>query len=452
MSHTPVFVPPPDPFKPEPPEKPAVLKALFCGRTRALRQGTETLRSYWDYDGCREDSDKRPWIIHGESRAGKSHLARCILVDLSEHAPEIVTLVIPARKRDSAQMVLETLFEKLRNEFFTRIHGPNVPGAVLLDPMVQNAILLIDRLKSFGHEGTPSITIANSKGWKTGLDLSGAHGLWAIVKLVLRWTVESSGNATETVTLSRPGVSDLANYCCVMVDTLWRVKLVTEVVILFDDVDLLSDYQSAEINGQRQRCLLSDALAILHKTPCVDVLVTSRSWYAMAHKEFEELVDLNQEAHDLSEGDLIAIHHQRHKVLMPTAPCEFLNEKALLELAHDVKCIPGVFLQHLSQAYKEHKTEGQWTQHDYDWFIKRMCATFERNRKQYQSAAAEILSAVHAGRFELSVSDQNFFLNTPFEDEFVYQSYHGEKSYSISGLMAKIVPRLAAPSVVPTAP
>ena len=108
----------PEPFKPEPPDKPEILKRLFCGRERALRQGTETLGCNWDYDGVwGKTLDKRPWIIHGESRSGKSHLARRILIDMQARYPDIISLIIPARRRDTAQRVLETLFQKLRDEF-----------------------------------------------------------------------------------------------------------------------------------------------------------------------------------------------------------------------------------------------------------------------------------------------------------------------------------------------
>jgi hypothetical protein len=62
------------------------------------------------------------------------------------------------------------------------------------------------------------------------------------------------------MTLRPPGVSDLACYCGVMVDTLWRQGLVREVVILVDDVDLLEGYQSPDHNGQRERSILADAL------------------------------------------------------------------------------------------------------------------------------------------------------------------------------------------------
>jgi hypothetical protein len=155
----------PNPFKPEPPDRPEVLKGLFCGRERALRQGAETLRHNWDYDGLYgrdNENEKRPWIIHGESRSGKSHLARRILIELKEGQPDIVTLVVPARERNTAQRVLEMLFQKLRNAFLTRVHGPAVSLNLLLDPMVQDAVRMIDRLGDF-ERGVETITVAVSR-------------------------------------------------------------------------------------------------------------------------------------------------------------------------------------------------------------------------------------------------------------------------------------------------
>ena len=89
-------------FKPEPPADVKLVKALFAGRDAQLTRGYETLSNQCDVNGKRSKSfDKRPWVIHGESRSGKSHLARRILAEFRPN-PMRLQFLVPAREKIEA--------------------------------------------------------------------------------------------------------------------------------------------------------------------------------------------------------------------------------------------------------------------------------------------------------------------------------------------------------------
>lgn len=81
-------------FKAEPPINPNDVKRLFYGREQELHRGTATLNSNLDVSGrVSKKRDKRPWVVHGESRSGKSHLARRIVAEFPSNNRRIQFLV-----------------------------------------------------------------------------------------------------------------------------------------------------------------------------------------------------------------------------------------------------------------------------------------------------------------------------------------------------------------------
>ena len=61
---------------------PALVKDLFCWRDKELEQGLKVLDGNLDVGGMRAATrDKRPWVIHGDTRSGKSHLARRLMLE-----------------------------------------------------------------------------------------------------------------------------------------------------------------------------------------------------------------------------------------------------------------------------------------------------------------------------------------------------------------------------------
>jgi hypothetical protein len=150
-------------FKPEPPVDERLVKELFAGRGRELERGLTTLRSQLDLNGKRSRHfDKKPWIIHGESRSGKSHLARRILAEFRPHAKRL-ELLIPAREKIEAVRVMGNLFRELVGHFRRLIHDQRLEEHVAGRPNVLLVDQLVDRMELFLDEAQ-SATVTREQG------------------------------------------------------------------------------------------------------------------------------------------------------------------------------------------------------------------------------------------------------------------------------------------------
>ena len=428
----------PDLFKPEPPENPKHVKLLFSGRVKELERGVTTLKSYLDVKGKRsKEHDKRPWVIHGESRSGKSHLARRILVDLP-HGKRRPQLVIRARGRMDALVVMWNLLERLNGEFCWRTEDETLPDSPVAIPKVQLISKLMREAAIFLRDGAETATItfeeSTKKALETGLD---AGVPTKLLRFLAKFRTEQSEKRSLQVALRNPTPRDLAELCGIMAETLLDLKLIDHLLILVDDIDLLEAYISVEHNGRLQRSFLSDALIALHETPGVDVLLTSRSWYAVDQREFQELVHIAQQ---MSNDELISIHDLRYGSLgPPNAPNPFLTQGALKLAAADARGLPGVFLQHLDTAFHTYQEDDEWDARSYDWYLEAFRRRFAMFRDKCPAAAKALEDAVSNGRFEVDVEGGNPFHATVFADEFVFQSYYSETTYLMSSLIYKIV-------------
>src|SRR5436309_3413744 len=139
-------------FKPEPPTDPRLVKGLFAGRDKELRRGFETLNNELDIRGKRSRHfDKVPWVIHGESRSGKSHLARSILAEFRPSRRRL-QLLIPARDRIEALLVMADIFRQVVGLFRERTQNERLPEPVAGRPDVGLVNNLIERMLLFLNE------------------------------------------------------------------------------------------------------------------------------------------------------------------------------------------------------------------------------------------------------------------------------------------------------------
>jgi hypothetical protein len=426
-------------FKPEPPMTPREVKKLFCGRAAELQRGLETLKENVDVDGKRsKTSDKRPWVIHGESRSGKSHLARRIFADMPNKDDRLQCL-IPSGGRLDAVAVMRDLFEDLRGKYKNRILDQRRGDNLLQQPLVSLADQLIDKIGLFRNdvqavELTSEATQRDS--FDLGTELGGAPLLF---KFLTKYQTEQTQKNAIKLTLRPPTPLDLAEVCGIMVEVLLRFKLLKHALILVDDVDLLEGYVSAQQNARQQRSVLAAALHVLHGTAAVDVVLTARSWYAHAQKDLSTLVDLAR-ATQMTPEELIAIHDRRFDLYGgKSGITSFLNRQALGELARDVEGLPGVFVQHLGSAFYQYQAEPDWGERDYTWFLD----LFRRRLPEWRDKCGKGLDAVQkailAGRRTVDVTDGNPFFGTVLDNEWVYQSYDSETTYFVSGLLRRLL-------------
>lgn len=421
----------PELFKPEPPENMKLVKALFWGREVELERGLETLKRFGDVNGKRaKQRDKRPWVIHGESRSGKSHLARRILADFRP-GKKRVKLLIPARERLSAAEVMRTLFENLRLEFEQRLAPLQQEHAARPWQDAEELIAQVASLPPGGDSAEFGIKSETKIGWQERFGLSG------FVRFDIRSSEDETEGESTKVTLRQPQARDFAQYCAIMVDALVQAKQLNHLIVLVDDVDLLEPYVDERRNGEMQRSSLTEALAMLHETPCVDVVLTARSWYAYAKREFQLLVDLSQS--ELTPEELVRIHDLRFSAVTPKEQSGFMDPDALRQAATDVRGLPGVFLQHLDTAFRAFQDEDGWETRDYSWYLNIFRRHFERFRSKCPDAADRLVLAARHSRFEIDVKDGNPFHQTVFDNEFVFQSYYRETTYYTDALLHKVL-------------
>lgn len=425
-------------FKAEPPDNPRLIKDLFCGRGQELRRGVQVLKENMDINGRRFGKrEKKPWVIHGESRSGKSHLARRIMAALHKSRKRI-QITIPARERLEAQRVMGNIFEALRDEFETRINAVGHRALVEENPWLPLARQLIEQVSYF-FRGAEAVTLkfdrSYSNGLEAGLNLSLVP---KVVEVYAKLQGQTGSGESEEIRLRPPSPRDLAEYASVMIDTLLRLRLLSHALILVDDVDLLEGYVDPQRNARIQRSILSEALDRLHATRGIDVVLTARSWYAHNRKDFDTLVDLQDRRLDVS--DLVQIHDKRFEVYGPkNLPTAFLTRQALREAAMDVDGSPGVFLRHLDTAFERFRDEPEWGERDYDWYLGIFRQIYESCRTKMPYAAGVIEDAVGAGQLHIDVKKGNPFHDTIFHDLFVFQSYYGEAIYYTDRLVRRIV-------------
>jgi len=430
-------------FMPEPPDNPKHVVALFCGRKKELECGINTLKNGIDLYGKRmRKYDKKPWIIHGESRSGKSHLARRIMASLPKNKKRL-QLYVPARERLEALAVMTNLFEQIRFDFSSRINNVRNHQIIQNNPWIHLTIELIGQISLFIGHTTESVTIKISETLKNGLNLGlNLHIIPKVVEFFAAFSSEQSETKATELKLRPPNAVDMAEYCGIMIDTLMNLKLLNHLLILIDDIDLLEGYVDQTRNATKQRSQLSQAILKLSSTSGIDVLITARSWYAHSKKEFKTLIDLAMEP-EMKEEELIEIHDQHFKLFSPRDyPNKFLTKEALLNASTDVRGIPGIFLQHLDTAFRVYKKEEEWGERDYAWYLdifRRIYSTF---RLKCPAAAIALETAVNEQRFTIDIETTNPFYSTVFDNEFVFQSYYRETTYFMDTLVTKVIDML----------
>jgi hypothetical protein len=434
-------------FKPEPPTTPRQVKQLFCGRRRSFTRGLEGLKAGLDIDGKRAATRaKYPWVIHGESRSGKSHLARRIFAELPDTDHRFQFRVFAGGQLE-ALSVMRDLFEQFKGRFLTRLLDQRLETNPLEVTEVQLAKQLVEKIGLF-ESGTQSATLTYEEARRKSREIGGEFGTTigptfagtVLGKFIAKFQTERSDKAAIQLSLRPPTAADLADVCGIMVETLRRQRLVRHVLVLMDDVDLLESYVSPQQNAKYQRSLLGQAIQTLHSVPGVDVVLTARSWFVHSDdKNLHTLVDLAHEA-PISEEEMLQIHDLRLKAFGRRQPVEaFLTRDALGALAGDVDGLPGVFLQHVQTAFYQYLNEDDLTPRSYEWLLASVRRHLDAFKDKCTPGYDAILEAVSKGRLSVNVAGHNPFYGTMLHNEYAYQSYFSETTYFIPSVVRKVL-------------
>jgi hypothetical protein len=291
---------------------------------------------------------------------------------------------------------------------------------------------LIERIALFVVNRSSEFTIRINHELAAGLEASITQApLPQILQFLIKGGLSVKNSEEQSLKRVAPTPADMSEYCGIIADTLIQTGLMDHIFFLIDDVDLIEGYTNATQNGRMQRSLLADCLATLHSVPGVDILLTARSWYAHSHRDFQQLLELEgMTATELSAIYELQARHFGGQVLKKP----FLLPEALQRVAEDSGGRPGVFLQRLRTAFEQYQKDDSWESRDYEWYFDVFRRLYARHREKNPRAGDAIEAAIRAEKYTIDVRDGNPFYNTPFDQEFVFQSYYNEAAYDIDAL------------------
>ncbi|MBF0311372.1 MAG: hypothetical protein HQL56_17790 [Magnetococcales bacterium] len=430
-------------FRAETPEKPETIRKLFRGREKALEQVADILRKGMDLSGrrVRNQQRKEPWVIHGQTRSGKSHFARRIFLEFANQ-PGHHQVTVLAREKLDAIRVMRKLFEKVHEGFRDALQTITFDGLPdFLRTRVHNVTQIMRDVDYFGT-GSDRITLSIGSSTffdlKAGIDSASASNY---MKLVATLGAGRTDSEQTTLSLRPPTSEDYAFYISLMVDILSQLDRGDHWLILVDDADLLENEFKNSPEARRERSELAEALIELSQCERVDVVVTSRSLYARSQKEFFELIDLSD--HPMPESTLAGIQ-QAHLDHYRTDKGEedgwnFLDEKALLEAARLADFLPGVFLNHMKTAFGRYSKEEDEGTRSLDWYLTVFRDRFQSWKRKYPTSANTLEQCIRGKSGEYRVSEEDPFWGTEFDNFFTIQSYFDYRIYQILPLALKVL-------------
>lgn len=433
-------------FRSEPPANGDIV-ALFKGREEELASSVERLRYNLDAREDAEDADhffgrdetKGLWIIHGPTRSGKSHLGRRILVEFPQNARHH-KLVFPCRDRLEPAEIFQQIFKKIRDIFHECIaRQEGAPGFKNDDKrtiLVRETRALISDVAHFSTPNPPD-TVATQSSRKDleSLKATFQAGLPAIIQFRLQAGTQTDSGTTYNATFTAPSAERYSTFCSIIIDTLVQINLLDHLLILVDDADLLNNEDKTTEKAQLKTVHLADALVDLHRCRGVDILVTSRSHYAISKKEFQELIDLTE--YSMTTSDLIDIYHAHLKQFAwKDHPEGFLTEEALEKAAQWAARLPGIFLVHLTVALEAFKKEESWTLQGSDWYREIFKKFYDLHRKGHKlSASLEQAIKDQQSEIIFPKGDAYPFYGTKLDNVFIMPGFYDDTNCKILPLL-----------------
>lgn len=208
-----------------PPRRDGLIDTLFVDREAEFADAVDFLTAEGGFD-------PHIYAIHGDSRTGKSHLARRVLNALERH---FTVVEITANSKNTARMALESIFITLYGELDAlpeSVEGPDGLQAedVLLPwrAWFRQLLPLIE-----GHQKKLEVKV--SRAVHEAVTSRVGHRLAHLQ--FARTEVDAS---ERTVTIERPDDMTLARYVRQMTDVMWYVRGHRPVLIYVDDLDLLT--------------------------------------------------------------------------------------------------------------------------------------------------------------------------------------------------------------------
>lgn len=309
----------PEFLSPHPPvHDPKLIRELFHDRETEIAHVVNYLGPRNDHRGI--------LAIYGETRAGKSHLALRAAQELPHGKRGYFHVYVNANQRITTKTVLWDAFDQLSN-------------AVLLlegnDPLIALARQWIAEIDEFHRSNVPTVTIRTQRGEAEEAGKSvkvkgeGSIGstILGFIKAKVGFGIERersvSGRQSQeeeiTITLSAPSEDHLAEIIGFLGSVLAQLRCCQRVLLLVDDVDLLSSDTNAP---KLEADIVIDALRKIASLEAFTVVATVREdFYGRKGKDFRNLCFVHRFPEEKAILEIYNTHvHKLNSGISPYTP------------------------------------------------------------------------------------------------------------------------------------
>ncbi len=313
-----------------------LVRALFYNRERELAYATEKLRGGGSLGQIQ--------AIHGATRAGKSHFARRLVLELEDQRLPLTPVLVDANSKGSARAVLRELFQ--------RVHAmlkPDAPSG--MDPgAYREAWLDCDRVKPLLDGTVQEITFSTehtrSTQRSTGVGLRiGPQTAFAALQLDARGQQERRDATSERYTLRSPTDEELTGWVKYALGLFRQHHPLYRVLFMVDDADLVARGGGEATEASQ---VLFDRLADLaHDPACLVVVTVRQRAYNGRDKEFDTLAELKR----WRDAEHTLAVYRRHIERFHEGRDVFTPD-ALQRLAEECMGMVGMFLQLCGELHR----------------------------------------------------------------------------------------------------
>lgn len=304
---------------------------LFVDRERELREGVELL-------GSGDDTSPLIYAIHGDSRTGKSHLARRVIDALDDR---FTVVELNAAQMGTARMALEGIFARLFAELDALPESMEGPDGLQAEDVFRPWRAWFRRILPLieGHQSRVEVEVARAVHDAVSARLGSRHIAHIEVK---EQTVDKTA---RTVTIEKPDDWTLVRYVHQLTDVLWYAYGQRPVLVYVDDLDLLTRRHHRDDHPEAER--LTDMLEPLAASPRVVVVASVRSLYLTTRdKAFHDYLRVKRFPHQR----LREVYDRQVALLHDGEP--IFAEAALERLLDTAAGRVGVFLRQCAQLFR----------------------------------------------------------------------------------------------------
>lgn len=314
-----------------PPVGDPLARDLFVDRERELKDGVDFLQAGDDFAPL-------IYAIHGDSRCGKSHLARRILDGLGDR---FTFVELNAVSMGSARMALEGIFTRLFSEIDALPRSLEGPDGLQAEDVLQPWRAWFRQLLPLieGHQNKVEVEVSRA------VHEAATHRLGSRRIAYIDLSRKAVDSVARTVTIDRPDDWTLVRYIHQLTDVLWYALGERPVLIYVDDLDLLTRRHHRDDDPEAEK--LTAYLEPIAASARVVVVASVRSLYLSTRdKAFYDYLHVRR----FPTARLREVYDKQIEVLHDGEPV--FDDATLGRLLATAAGRVGVFIRHCHQLWR----------------------------------------------------------------------------------------------------